>query len=121
MPVAVEALRHIPGRRHALEGLDHGLAHVALDARVGHTQRQSHVETQLDVVLEEVRVAGEQLAHYLVVRLFPFRVPHLLIAAQREHIYRFVNFAVSFQHAGLVCKWSRVGIIRVLGTHHFGN
>ena len=58
MLVPVEAACHVPGRGHTLQGLNQGLAHVALDAGIGHTQGQGYVAAKLELIPEEVRVAG---------------------------------------------------------------
>ena len=85
MCVAIEACRGIPGRWHALERLDHGLAHVALDAGIRNTQGKGDVATKLTFILKEVRVIREQFPHDLIVGFLTLGVPHLLIASHGEH------------------------------------
>ena len=118
--VSVEVAGHVPGRGNALQGFHHGLSHIPLNARVGHPQGQNHVLAQPPLVLEEVRVAGEQLADDLVVGVLAFRVPQLLVAAQGENVGGLLDLAVAPHDAGLVGKRRRRGVVRVLGTHYFG-
>ena len=75
----------------------------------------------MELIPEEIRVTCEQLPNDLVVSLFALRVPHLFIAAQPEHLYCFVNLAISLQHPQVICKRGRVGVVGMLGTHHFGH
>ena len=119
--VAVEAAGHVPGRGHALQGLHHGLAHVALDTRVGDAEGEGYVTAKLKTVAEEVRVPGEQLPHHLVVGFLAFRVPHLLIAAHGEDTDGLLDLPFPLQHPRLVGEGRAHGIVRVLGAHHLGH
>ena len=116
--IAVEASRHIPGGGHALERLDQGLSHVALDARIGHAQREGNVATELAFIPKEVRVAGEELPDDLGVGLLAFGVPHLLVAAQGEHTDGLIHLALTLHDPRIVGKGCRRGIVGVLGAHH---
>ena len=119
--VAVEAMRHVPGRGDALEGLDHGLAHVVFDARIGHAQRQRDVAAELKVAPEEVGVSREELSDDLAVGFLPLGVPHLLVASQGEHVDGLVHLAVPLQDPSIVGKRGRRRVVRVLRAHHLGN
>ena len=115
--VCVEAAGHVPRRRHALQRLHHGLAHVALDRGIGHAQRQHHVASKAALVLEEVRVARQQFLDDVVVRLLALRVPHLLVAAEGKDIRGLVHLAFALQHALGVREWRWSSVVRVLGAH----
>ena len=120
VPVPVEVPGHIARRGDTLERFHHGLAHVPLNARVGHPQREHHVSAQATLFLEKLGVAGQQLADHLVVRLLALRVPHLLVAAQRKNVGGLLHFPVAPDDAGLVGKGRRSSVVRVLGAHNLG-
>ena len=115
---AIEAAGDVPGGWHALKRLHHGLAHVLLDAGIGDPQRERHVATKHIVFLEEFGVADQQLANNLVVRLLALGVPHLLVAAQVEHVDRLLDLTFPLQHALAVGEGRRGSVVRVLGAHH---
>ena len=119
--VAVEATCHVPGRGHALKGLDHGLAHVPLDARVGDAQGEGYVASELELIAEEVRVPGEQLPHDVVVGFLALRVPHLLIAAHCEDTDGLRNLPFPLQDPRIVGEGCPHSVVRVLGAHHLGH
>ena len=75
---------------------------------------------QMEVFFEDLRVTREKLAHNLGVCFFTLGVPHLLVAAQAEHVDGFRGFSVAPQDASVVGKRGRRSVVRVLGAHHFG-
>ena len=121
VPVPIEVAGHVPRRGNALQCLHHRLPHIPLDPGIGHPQRQDHIPPQPPLVLEELRVSGQQLADYLVIRLLPLRVPHLLVAAQGKHRRRLLNLPLSPDYPRLVGERRRGRVVGVLGTHHLRN
>ena len=85
----------------------------------GYAQGEGHVATQAQAV-EHAGVAGEELAHDVVVGLLALGVPHLLVAAQAVNVDGLVYLAVPLYDAGGVGERRRSGVVRVLRAHHLG-
>ena len=81
IPAAIKAVGHIPGGRNALQGFDHRLPHIPLNAGIGDAQGQDNLLPQAVFLPEKVRVAGQQLADHLIVGFLALGIPHLLGAA----------------------------------------
>ena len=115
----VELAGDIIGGGDALQRLDEELAHLHLDRGVRHSQRDDRIAPQL-LLCEELRVGAQQLLHHVGIGILAFRIPHLLVAAERKMLRCFGDLAVALQHP-VNRIGGRLRVVGMLGAHNLGD
>ena len=113
----VELVRDVVGDGDAMESLDEELAHLQFYGRIGDAEGNDGVAPQFLLFGEVAGVVGEELLDDVRVGVLALRVPHLLVATERQHVGSFDDLAVALDHpVDGVGRGLR--IVRVLGAHH---
>ena len=116
----VELVRDVVGDGDAVEGLDEEFAHLKFDGGVGYAEGDDGIAPEFLLLGEVAGIVGEQFLDDVGVCVLALRVPHLLVASERQHVRGFDDLAVTLDDA-VDSVGGDLRVVRVLGAHHSRN